>query len=181
MERAGPRLGGHALARVARRGRIWLPQKHHHKARSIIHNRRQVCCLPGHLCLPCSTGLAAGQRSPGSGHLGCPPPLPAKAYARGHHYCSHYDCTDQPAEAQPAPPSGAGGSSAANAGANPQPQPTASQDNGNGKLLPQLNRLHEAFKRSQVSPPALNSSQDQQPARPSAFPSQRRLTLQFTK
>ena len=74
----------------------------------------------------------------------------------------HYDCTDQPAEAQPAPPSGAGGSSAANAGANPQPQPTASQDNGNDKLvLPQLNRLHEAFKRSQVSPPALSSSQDQ--------------------
>ena len=31
-----------------------------------------------------------------------------------------------------------------------------SQDNGNGKLiLPQLNRLHEAFKRSQVFPPGV--------------------------
>jgi len=34
----------------------------------------------------------------------------------------HYDCTNQPAAAQQAPPSGAGGSAAANAGANPQPQ-----------------------------------------------------------
>ena len=33
----------------------------------------------------------------------------------------HYDCTNQPAAAQQAPPSGAGGSAAANAGANPQP------------------------------------------------------------
>ena len=67
----------------------------------------------------------------------------------------HYDCTDQPAAAQPAPPPGAGGSATANAGANPQPQPAGSQDNDHGKLvLPQLNRLHEAFKRSQVSHPA---------------------------
>ena len=67
----------------------------------------------------------------------------------------HYDCTNQPAAAQQAPPSGAGGSATANAGATPQSQPAGSQDNGNGKLvLPQLNRLHEAFKRSQVSHPA---------------------------
>ena len=47
------------------------------------------------------------------------------------------------------------------AGANPQPQPAGSQDNGNVKLvLPQLTRLHEAFKGSQVSPPASSSSQD---------------------
>jgi hypothetical protein len=93
-----------------------------------------------------------------------------------------YDCTDQPAAAQQAPPSGAGGSPAANAGANPQPQPAGSQDNGNGKIvLPQLNRLHEAFKRSQVSPPASSSSQDQQPNRPRPIPSQRRLTQQLTK
>ena len=33
----------------------------------------------------------------------------------------------------------------------PQPQKAGSQDNGNGKLvLPQVNRLHEAFKRSQI-------------------------------
>ena len=64
--------------------------------------------------------------------------------------------------------SGAGGGAASNAGANLQPQHAGSQDNGNGKLvLPQRNRLHEAFKRSQVSHPASSSSQDQQPTRPS--------------
>ena len=69
------------------------------------------------------------------------------------------------------------------AGANPQPQPAGSQDNGHGKIvLPQLNRLHEAFKRSQVSHPASYSSRDQQPTRrPSPIPSQRRLTQQLTK
>jgi len=70
---------------------------------------------------------------------------------------------------------------ALHAGANPQPQPAGSQDNGHGKLvLPQLNRLHEAFKRSQVSPPASSSSQDQ-PTRPRPIPSQRRVTQQLTK
>jgi hypothetical protein len=94
----------------------------------------------------------------------------------------HYDLTDQPAAAQPAPPPGAGGSAAVNAGANPQPQPAGSQDTGNGKLvLPQLNRLNEAFKPSQVSHPASSSSRDQQPTRPSPIPSQRRLTQQLTK
>jgi hypothetical protein len=39
------------------------------------HDQRQVCCLPGHLCLPCSAGLPAGQRPPGSINLGCPPPF----------------------------------------------------------------------------------------------------------
>ena len=93
----------------------------------------------------------------------------------------HYDCTDQPAASQPAPPSGAGGSAAANAGANPQPQHAGSQDNGNGKpVLPQLNRLHEAFRRSQVSHPASSSSQDQQPNRPNPIPTQRRLTQQLS-
>jgi hypothetical protein len=95
----------------------------------------------------------------------------------------HYDCTDQPAAAQPAPPSGAGGSAAENAGANPQPQPAGSQDNGHCKLvLPQLNCLHEAFKRSQVSHPGSSSSEDQQPShRPSPIPSHRRLTQQLTQ
>jgi len=95
----------------------------------------------------------------------------------------HYDCTDQPAAAQPAPPFGAGGSAAENAGANPQPQPAGSQDNCHGKLvLPQLNRLHEAFKRNQVSRPASSRSQDQQPTRgPNPIPSQRRLTQQLTQ
>ena len=47
-------------------------------------------------------------------------------------------------------------------------------------VLPRLNRLHEAFKRSQVSPPASSSSQDQ-PIRPRPIPSQRSLTQQLTK
>jgi hypothetical protein len=90
----------------------------------------------------------------------------------------HYDCTDQPAAPPQAPPSG---SAAAHAGVNPQPPPAGSQDNCNGKLvLPQLNLLHEAFKRSQVSTPASSSSQDQ-PTRPKPIPSQRRLTQQLTK
>ena len=56
----------------------------------------------------------------------------------------HYDCTEQAAP-QPPPPS-AGGNAAANAGARPQP-PAGSQDNINGTLLlPQLDRLHLAFK-----------------------------------
>jgi hypothetical protein len=75
----------------------------------------------------------------------------------------------------------AGGSAAANAGANPQPQTAGSQDNGN-LVLPQLSRLHEAFKGSQVSPPGVfQLSQDQQPTRPSPIPSQRRLTQQLSK
>ncbi len=90
-----------------------------------------------------------------------------------------YDCTDQAAAAQPAPPPG--GSDAANAGANPQPQSAGSQDNGHGKLvLPQLNRLHEAFKWSQVSPPSSSGSQDQS-TRPRPIPSIRSLTQQLTK
>ena len=66
-------------------------------------------------------------------------------------------------------------------GANPQPQPAVSEDNCNGKLvLPQLNCLHEAFKWSQVSPPASFSSQDQ-PTRPRPIQSQHSLTQQLTK
>jgi hypothetical protein len=61
-------------------------------------------------CLPCSTGLAAGQRSPGSSHLGCPPSLPAKTSARGTATVLRQHRS--PAAAQPAPPS-AGGSAAA--------------------------------------------------------------------
>jgi hypothetical protein len=142
------------------------------------YDQRQVCCLPWHLCPPCSTDLAAGQRSPGSSHMGRPPSPPAHACARD--LLQHYDSTDQPASAPQAPPS-AGGSAAVHADANPQPQPAGSQDNGNGKLvLPQLNRLHEAFKRSGVSTPACSSSQDQ-PTRRRPIPSQRRLTQQLTK
>jgi hypothetical protein len=52
-------------------------------SRRIIHDKRQVCCLPGHLCPPCSAGLAARQRPPGPLKLGCPSPLHAQALARG--------------------------------------------------------------------------------------------------
>jgi hypothetical protein len=84
-----------------------------------------------------------------------------------------YDCTEQSVVSQPAHPS-AGGGAAANADAHPQSH-AGSQDNGNGKLLlPQLDRLHLAFKRSQVSPSASSSSQDQQSQHlrsPSSLPS----------
>ena len=71
----------------------------------------------------------------------------------------------------------------ANAGAHPQP-PAGFQDNSNGKLLlPQLDRLHLAFKRRQVSTSASSSSQDQQAQQPttSVIPTQKRVTEQLTK
>ena len=111
--------------------------------------------------------------------MGCPPLCTLK---RLHgDLLQQYDCTEQPPP-QPPPPS-AGGNAAANAGAHPQP-PAGSQDNSNGKLLlPQLNRLHEAFKRRQVSPSASSSSQDQQAQQPpkSVIPTQKRVTEQLTK
>jgi hypothetical protein len=63
-----------------------------------------------------------------------PPPL-CQLKQMHEDLLQHYDCTDQPAAEQPAPPSGTGGSAAANAGANPQPQHAGSQDNGHGKLV----------------------------------------------
>ena len=95
--------------------------------------------------------------------MGCPPSLPAKAYARGPlAVVQHHDCTNQPAAAQPAQPSEQAAALLLNAGANPQSQPAGSQDNCKGKLLlPQLNHLHEAFKLSQVSHPVSSNSQDQ--------------------
>jgi hypothetical protein len=110
---------------------------------------------------------------------GAPPPL----YTLKHLHAAllqDYDCTEQPAADLPAL-SGAGGSAAANAGAPPPPLPARSQDTGSGTLvLPQLNRLHEAYKRRQVAPPASSSSQDQQPTASGPIPSQRRLTQQLT-
>ena len=71
---------------------------------SYTTNARFVACWAP--CLPYSTGLDDGQRTPGFSHLGCPPCLPPK---RMHEdLLQHYDCTDQPAAAQPVPPSGAG-------------------------------------------------------------------------
>jgi len=81
-----PGLGRHAAARVPRRGRFRSPQQHRQPARGVVvydqRDQRQVCCLPGHLCPPSSTGLAAGQRHPGSIHLGCSPLSHANAPAR---------------------------------------------------------------------------------------------------
>ena len=47
-----------------------------------MNDQRQVCSLPGHLCLPRSAGLAAGQRPPGPHQLGYPPPSQPRALAR---------------------------------------------------------------------------------------------------
>jgi hypothetical protein len=149
---------------------------------SASYDQRQVCCLPRHLYLPCSTGLTVMQRSPGSSHMGRPPSPPAQACARGpptvlrlHRLAS--SSTTSAAARRPTQLAAA----RLPAGANPQTQPAGSQDNGNGKLvLPQLNRLHEAVTRSQVSPLASSSSQDQ-PTRPRPIPSQRSLTQQLTK
>jgi hypothetical protein len=80
------------------------------------------------------------------------------------------------------PQPSAGGGAATNAGAHPQPH-AGSQDNCNCKLLlPQLNSLHLAFKRSQVSPSVSSSSQAQQAQQPpkSVIPTQRRVTEQLT-
>ena len=87
-----------------------------------------------------------------------------------------FDCMDQPAAVLPTQP-GAGGA-AAEAGAVQQPQPAGPQDNGQ-LLLPQLNRLHEAYKRSQVASSASSSSQDQQPPKPT-IPTQKRVTQQLS-
>jgi hypothetical protein len=85
--------------------------------------------------------------------------------------------------AQPALPSDVSSCDAANADAHPQPH-AGSQDNSNCKLLlPQLDRLHLAFKRSQVSPSSSSTSQDQQSQYlpKSVIPTQRRVTEQLTK
>jgi hypothetical protein len=111
--------------------------------------------------------------------MGCPPPLHAQALAWGPLAAVRL----HRASRTPTPAASAGGSAAANAGAHPQP-PAGSQDNSNGKLLlPQLDRLHLAFKRRQVSPSASSSSQDQQAQQPpkSVIPTQRRVTEQLTK
>jgi hypothetical protein len=60
VEPAAPRLGGHALAQVARRGRIWRPQQHHHKLRSIIQNQRQVVAFLGTFVCPAQQGWLLG-------------------------------------------------------------------------------------------------------------------------
>jgi hypothetical protein len=171
-------LGLNVLARVPRRGRIWRHQQRHYTPRCVV--RPTPGLLPSSAPLPpllnrsgCRATISRIQP-----HLTPPPSPPAQACARGPptalrlHRSAGSSTTSAAVHA---------GAARLPAGANLQPQPAGSQDNGNGKLvLPQLNRLHEAFKRSQVSPPASSSSQDQ-PTRPRPIPSQRRLTQQLTK
>jgi hypothetical protein len=79
-------------------------------------------------------------------------------------------CRATTSRIQPAPPSGAGDGNAANSVATPEPQHAGSQDNGNGKLvLPQLNHLQAAFKRSQVSPLCLPALRTISPLGPAPF------------
>jgi hypothetical protein len=109
-----------------------------------------------------------------------PPTRPTPGLLHGA-LLQQYDCTEQAAP-QPPPPS-AGSNAAANAGAHPQP-PAGSQNNNNGiLLLRQLDRLHLAFKRRQVSTSASSSYQDQQDQQPttSIIPTQKRVTEHLTK
>ena len=83
MESSRSCLGRHAASPVARRWWFQLfrcLQQHHLAAGRIIHDQRQVCSLPGHLCLPRSAGLAAGHRPPVPHQ---PPPSHARSLARG--------------------------------------------------------------------------------------------------
>ena len=57
MESSRSCLGRHAASRVARRWWFRCLQQHHHSPGRIIHDQRQVCSLPGHLCLPRSACL----------------------------------------------------------------------------------------------------------------------------
>ena len=82
--------GRHAIARVGvdmhlheshDEGGFGLPNNTSTR-HAVSYDQRQVCCLRGHLCPPFSTGLAAGQRPPGSTHLGCLRSPQAMASAR---------------------------------------------------------------------------------------------------
>ena len=107
------------LHECARRGRFRCLPQHHHSSRCLLHDQRQVCCLPRHHCTPCSAGL------PGN-DIQDPTTWDADnlcTLKRLHvDLLQQYDCTEQAAP-HPPPPS-AGGSAAANAGAHPQPPRT---------------------------------------------------------
>jgi hypothetical protein len=93
----------------------------------------------------------------------------------------HYDCTDQPAAAQQAPPSA---QAAALLPRGRKPAASARRLQGQRQWQtrppatqppPRGNQAESGF------PPASSSSQDQQPYRPRPIPSQSRLTQQLTK
>jgi hypothetical protein len=86
-------------------------------------------CLPGHLACPAPQVWLPGNDLQDSATWDAPPICQLK---RMHEdLLQNYDCTDRPAAAQPAPPSGAGGGAAANVGEKPQSQHPGSQDKGN--------------------------------------------------
>jgi len=98
--------------------------------------------------------------------VGLPPPSARSSACTGTS-CSSTTAPSSRQWHSPRSRPNAGGGAAANAGAHPQPH-AGSQDNCNGKvLLPQLDRLHLAFKRSQVSPSASSSSQALRTSSPS--------------
>jgi hypothetical protein len=148
------------------------------------YNKRQVCCLPGHLCLPCSEGLAAGQRPPGSLHLGCPsiaPPPLARSSA-----CTRTSCnnTTAPISRQQHSPRRRPAQAAALL-------PTRAQTCRLSTQAPRTTATANSFFRNSTAstrqlrgvgfPPASSGSQDQQPTRPGPIPSQCRLTQQLSK
>jgi hypothetical protein len=108
-------LGRHALARVARRGRIRRPQQHHHKARGIVRPTPGV--LPSWAPLPALLHRSGCRATTSrSSHLGCPPSVPAKASAQGTPGALRLHRSAGSSTARAAVR--AGGGAAANAGAN---------------------------------------------------------------
>ena len=49
---SGPRLGGHVLARVPRRGRIWRPQQRHYMARFVVTTNARFVAILGNFACP---------------------------------------------------------------------------------------------------------------------------------
>jgi hypothetical protein len=178
MEPAGPRLGRHASARVTRRGRLWRPQQHSLEAPRSIHDQCPVCRLPGHFRLPCSGGMAAGQRHPGSHHLDRPFPSHAQAPARNSSAGLRLHGAGCCKPARTAISCGLQlgrkrrGATSTSVRSSPRRQ--------FGHPCPsELNLLHEAYKRRQDALLVSSTSQDLHPTVSGPIPSQRCLTQQL--
>jgi hypothetical protein len=145
-----------------------------------LYDQRQVCRLPGHLCPPCDkrSGCRAQQVWLPGNDLQDPStwvalPLctlncftrtsfrPTTAFTRSSF--QYYNCSDQPAAAQPTQPYAGGGASLA----------TRAQTRS-------LNTQAPRTTAGVVPPPACSSSQDQPPNRSTPIPAQRRLTQQIS-
>jgi hypothetical protein len=104
VEPAGPCLGGHALARVARRGRIRRPQQHHHTRRAAAYTTdARFVAFVGTFASHAQQVLLPGNDLQDPATWDAPPLCTLKHMHE--ELLQHYDCTDQPAAAQPAPPS----------------------------------------------------------------------------